>query len=235
MDRFSNQNVAKFLEENLESRKTKQSTEFCVRIFQDFCANRGETGDFAEFDLDKLCTLLSDFYANVRSTTGKFYSRSSIVAIRHGINRHLKWKGKQIDIVKDTLFMQANRVFVSMLKKTREVGKGHIDHKPVVTSSDLKKLYESDVFNTNTPHGLLHKVWFELQLYFCRRGRENMRELKVTDFRVMLGDSGQEYIKKITSEKTKNHQGTENAEDFSGGIMLSTGKYYTDLSVPYST
>ena len=51
-----------------------------------------------------------------------------------------------------------------------------------ICEEDLKKLYESDVFNQNSPETLQNKVFFEVMLYFCRRGRQNLRELKKTDF-----------------------------------------------------
>jgi len=73
-------------------------------------------------------------------------------------------------------------MFVCMCKDTCKKGKGTVDHKVSIEKADLERLYGSRVLDTTTPYGLLNKVWFELCLYFCRRGRENQRELKPSMF-----------------------------------------------------
>ena len=54
-------------------------------------------------------------------------------------------------------------------------------------------------------------------LYFCRRGRQNLRQLRKTDFSVNIDGSGARYICKITDELTKNRR--EDDEGFDGGVM----------------
>lgn len=66
---------------------------------------------------------------------------------------------------------------------------------------------------------LLHKVWFNIMLYFCRRGREGQRELRVHNFEVKSDDHGNKYIIQIGSEVTKNHQSDD--DGVSGGIMYA--------------
>ena len=57
-------------------------------------------------------------------------------------------------------------------------------------------------------------------LYFCRRGRQNLRQLKKTDFSVMTDGKGNKYVRKITDELTKNRR--ENDDGLDGGITLET-------------
>ena len=68
---------------------------------------------------------------------------------------------------------------------------------------DQKRLYESDVFNQNSPKTLQNKVFFEIMLYFCRRGRQNLRKLKKTDFSFCTDGKGARYVYKTTDELTK--------------------------------
>lgn len=234
--RFGQVPVDVFVEENLESRKTKETTEFAVRVLLEFLSsgrNRPMTAlELGMLSPGDLCSILQDFYANVRNSKGELYSKSSLLCIRHGISRHLKSKNVTFDITKDTQFAPANRVFMAMLRNTRAQGKGHVEHKPPVTPGDMRKLYtDSDVFDVHSPQGLLHKVWFEIQLYFCRRGRENLRELKATDFAVAFDDNGQKYIRKVTSERTKNHQGDKPDEDYAGGRMFATGNSFNSVVI----
>ena len=55
-------------------------------------------------------------------------------------------------------------------------------------------------------------------LYFCRRGRNNLRELIKTDFSFSTDRKGARYVCKTTDELTKNQQ--ENDEGFDGGVMF---------------
>jgi hypothetical protein len=48
---------------------------------------------------------------------------------------------------------------------------------------------------------------FEVILYFCRRGQENLHTLKVSDFEIKIGVDRYKSVQKITSELDKIHQG----------------------------
>ena len=54
-------------------------------------------------------------------------------------------------------------------------------------------------------------------LCFCRRGRQNQRQLKKSHFRVFKDASGKKYVDKVVDELTKNHR--ENDKEEEGGIM----------------
>ena len=111
-----------------------------------------------------------------------------------------------------------------MLKCVKAEGKGDVEHKPPISANDLKRRYQhATTLDQETPKGLSRKVWFELVLYFCRRGRENLRELTPSHFEVCRDDLGRKYVKKAKSERTKNPQGDSNEENLSGGRMYETG------------
>ena len=55
-------------------------------------------------------------------------------------------------------------------------------------------------------------------MHFCRRGRQNLRQLKKSDFSVMTDGNGRKYVQKTTDELTKNRR--ENDDVLDGGIML---------------
>ena len=105
-----------------------------------------------------------------------------------------------------------------MLKKN---GLAKVNHHPSITEEDLKKLYESEVFSLDNPVSLQHKVFFEVMLHFCRRGRENLRTLTVHDFALKKTVSGVDCFVKVTDELSKNHR--ENDENEEQAIMLATG------------
>ena len=62
-----------------------------------------------------------------------------------------------------------------VIKSQRRLGFHTVQHKPVITDNDMKKLQESGIFNIDKPRGLLYGAWFYITLYFCSRRREDQR------------------------------------------------------------
>ena len=59
--------------------------------------------------------------------------------------------------------------------------------------------------------------FFEEMLYFCRRGRQNLHQLKKTDFSFNKDSTRARYMCKTTDELTKNSP--EDEEGFDGCLM----------------
>lgn len=222
MSRFGNNNPVTFREKNLMSKKTKHATNFSMNLLNDFLQERSVNTDILSYSKEDLSRVLEDFYSNVRMKNGELYKKNSLLNIRQGIGRYLKEKGSNIDIITDPHFAKANSCFSSLLRMTRAEGKGAVVHHPALTVEDLKKLYGHHfIFNTNTPQGLLNKVVFEIMFYFCRRGQENLHNLRVQDFEI-INSNEQKYVQKVTSELSKNHQGITNEIEGTGGRMYAT-------------
>ena len=83
-----------------------------------------------------------------------------------------------------------------------EQGQAKVQHKPPILDDDLKKLYESGVFNSDHSKTLLNKVFFEIMLCFCRHGRQNLRQLKKADFEVHTDATGTKFVSKVRDELT---------------------------------
>ena len=86
----------------------------------------------------------------------------------------------------------------------------------------MQKLYQSNVFDINTPKGLQRKEFFEVTLYFCRGGQENLRELKKECFVIKKDPNGRKYSENIVDELTKNRRDSDEAHN--GIIIFATGK-----------
>ena len=57
-------------------------------------------------------------------------------------------------------------------------------------------------------------------LFFCRRGRQNLHQLKKTDFEIKVNSQGKRCVVKTTDELTKNHRAHDvQAEE--GGMMIA--------------
>lgn len=87
--------------------------------------------------------------------------------------------------------------------KLKQNGKGTSTHKPPLEVDDICTLYKS--FDLNVPADLQNKVFVDFMLYFCNRGRENLRDLTKSDFN-FHGTGENKYIS-LRDHSTKNHRG----------------------------
>jgi hypothetical protein len=70
---------------------------------------------------------------DARTKTGELYRGTSLKALRYGLNRYLKDPplNKKIDIIKDTSFNNANKLFQTAMKEIKQEGKGDVKHADV--------------------------------------------------------------------------------------------------------
>ena len=143
------------------------------------------------------------------------YARKAI-SIRYGLQKPLE-KFHGIYIINDPRFKAANDVFFATMVQIKKEGLGEVKHKEIISEKDLETLYSSDVFSVNSPKTLLNKVFFEIMLYFCNRGRENLRNTKKTDFVIREDCDGRRYVASTVARLTKNHQGQNVGDDDQNG------------------
>ena len=156
------------------------------------------------------------------------YSKNSLCSIRFALCRHFKQE-LNIDIIKDTEFNEANRIYEAQCVELKKQGLAKTEHKPPIADEDIKKLYRCGVFNTENPTTLQNKVFFEIMLFFCRRGRQNLRQLKKTDFEIKVNSQGKRCVLKTTDELTKNHRAHDvQAEE--GGMMIANDGPFCPVS-----
>ncbi|KAM3620045.1 uncharacterized protein V6R79_017442 [Siganus canaliculatus] len=184
------------LERNRLSENTRLATRYAVRIFREYLSEKAQSPDFETLDKEALCAMLRSFYAEARSKSGQLYSKSSLISIRSSLNRYLNEPPycRTLDLTKDPELRSANQTLSAVIRRLEEQGAGPVVQKQAITRTDLRKLYESSVFNINTPVGLLNKVWFETCMYFCTRGRENQRELEEDSFGLAIDEDGRKFV-----------------------------------------
>lgn len=183
-------------ERNRLSENTRLATRYAVRIFREYLREKAQSPDFESLNKEALCAVLRSFYAEARSKSGQLYSKSSLISIRSSLNRYLNEPPycRTLDLTKDPELRSANLALAAVIRRLEEQGAGPVVQKQAITRSDLRKLYESSVFNTDTPFGLLNKVWFETCMYFCTRGRENQRELEEDSFGLAIDEDGRKFV-----------------------------------------
>ncbi|KAK3086405.1 hypothetical protein FSP39_017969 [Pinctada imbricata] len=203
----------------LNAQKTLKANRGAAKLFKEYLSEKGSDPDFENFAESVIDQKLSQFYMDLRKTDGEKYKVNSMESIRHGINRYLRSPpfNKTFDIIKDGSFGESNQNFKAVLAELKRVGKGSVTHHAAISEADLQKLYNSLHMSTDTPQGLYNKVQFDIRLYFCRRGNENMCTMSKETFRVRTDEnSGKKYVEKAVDELTKNHRFDKEA---SSGVM----------------
>ena len=126
--------------------------------------------NFTNIHKSKLNDVLRKFYVEIRKQDGSCYCKASLVVLRFGIQRLIKELDISINIIEVQEFFATKEVLKAQCVFLKKEGLGKSTHKPPIMEEDMQKLYQSNVFNINTPKGLQKKVFFEVMLYFCRRG-----------------------------------------------------------------
>ena len=116
--------------------------------------------------------------------------------------------------MRDVEFKEANVLFGRVCDNLEGCGKGKVDHHDEIEPEDLVKLYSC--FDITTPTGLQEKVWFDLCLQLCWRGRENMKSMTRETFAVATDASGRKFVYEVEDEADKNHDAHENSFDTIG-------------------
>lgn len=166
------------------------------------------------------------FYAEAKTKGGDDYSRATLLSLRNGIERYRNSApyNKGLTIANNPKFKKSNIILNAKIKSLKMEGKEKAKHKSTIEEDDLSLLQSSGVFLLSNPLSMLRNVWFNITLYWCRRGREGQRALTKNSFVFFQDASGDEYVTMVHNEVSKNHPGGVNDhESFeSQGRMYKT-------------
>ncbi|XP_068590801.1 uncharacterized protein KIAA1958-like [Cebidichthys violaceus] len=188
-----------------ESKLTKKQTLWAVNCFAGWLESQGLQMDLPTVEKTELNGLLRHFYGSVRNGKGELYGIASYIALRAGLNRYFKEPpvSRPVSLMKDAEFSSANKVFSGVLKKIRKSGRDVTLHHRALSPRDIRTLRHSRAMDTGTPRGLLNKVWFDIQVYFGRRGKQANRNLKPDSFAIRKDKRGLRYCSSFCGDETK--------------------------------
>ena len=97
-------------------------------------------------------------------------------------------------------FSQSKAMFEAICVDLKRSGMGNVAHKPVIEEEDLQRIrsYFSSWEINNVI--LLQKVWLDLMLHCCRRGREGLRDLTKDSYSVDKDGNGTKFIVKLQAQ-----------------------------------
>ncbi|XP_059199538.1 uncharacterized protein LOC131979533 [Centropristis striata] len=187
------------------SKLTKKQTTWAVNCFLGWMETQGLQVDLATAEKTELNGMLRHFYGSVRNSKGELYGIASYIALRAGLNRYFKEPPvcRSVCLMRDSEFTSANKVFLGVLRKIRKSGRDRSSHHQALSPDDIRILRHSRAMDTSSPKGLLNKVWFDIQVYFGRRGKQANRDLKPDSFVIRKDDRGLRYCTLNFGDETR--------------------------------
>jgi hypothetical protein len=189
------------------SKSTKKVVQKAKQTFENFLVANGHPAAFDNFSKGEPNEHLRLSFANIKKKPEKdgvvaeLNKKNTFTSLKYGVGKYIK-ETMGFDINEDPEFSSSIQVYEAMLKKLKQSGLGATSHYPPVSEEDFEKLYSDHrVFNFDTPVGLQCKVWFEIMFYFCRRGQENLRDMKMDTFSIKTDSSRKRFVFQATRRK----------------------------------
>ena len=193
--------------ESRRSDSTNRVIKSAEATFREFVSAKGvNLADLANSNTS-LDSIVKEFFLTVKRQDGEGYKSKTLHSLKYGVKHFiLKELGK--DIGDEGTFSQTCEAFKVAIHQAKKDGRGSINHKPVMTDGDRQKLrqYQQD---HSSPVKLQQKVFTDIMFHFCRRGRENLREISTDWFEFKNDENGVEYVT-MRDELDKNHRGCDN-------------------------
>ena len=201
--------------------KTKEATDFRLRIFSSFCKENDQNVDLTTCSPKDLNDILCRFYIGMRTLQGDYYMKATYLAARAALSRYFVTvlHRAECNVFRNPVFKQSNVVLDGVLKKKKAVGlELKPEHKAAICMEDLVKLnsYFEDVLDAADPVKLTYflLVSSHLTLHFAFRGAEVQIQLKKQDIVFEVDRTGKEYVTLKRDFVTKNCAGGVDGREF---------------------
>ena len=136
---------------------------------------------------DQLADYLKDFYTTIKPPVDE--SSPTLKWIRQGLHLYFQ-KSYDIDILADEAFAHANAVFDITLKQAPR----RTCHRLRIEFDILKRIYMGPAMGLDHPEKLQNKVFFDVNLYICNKGKEFLRVMTKDDFVVSTDNDGRRFV-----------------------------------------
>jgi integrase len=202
---------------NSYSKNTHYATNETVNLLRQFYTQQPATSNQPQFDnltSDQMNSVLEKFYLSCKTRKDEDYKSTTWKTLRQNLRRALK-ESHRYDIINDHEFDSGNKVFKNKMRFLKSVGKGYIKHHDDISENDTQLVIKT--LNIDNPVELQLLMWFYLQLYFARRGQENLHNQLKDHYEVKI-INGMKCIIQAKDELSKNHREND-TEKISGSII----------------
>ena len=160
---------------------TARATSTWLRVVSEYREEKGVGLSFATCTAEELAAFLERFYAEVKPKKQGECSKSSYLAARAAIQRHLRIVKRPFNIFSDEPFAQANKVLDCVLKRHKKMGlERQTKHKDPISGEDLAKVSADfdDVLENPTPTKVTEYFRLALQAFHVTSIRKLKKKKK---------------------------------------------------------
>lgn len=190
---------AKVTMEEVEACKKKPSCKntdksqlwaFCV--FQSWISNQGNSDNEIQYDesdlfvddSERVCSMMCKFIIEARQRNGNPYCPKTLLQLATNLQSYaLKENPNSCRFMdsKNPAYKPFHNALNNISKRLLSDGIGATKNQArVVTPDEENKLWEKGTIGTHSPNALLNAIFFYCGMYFCLRGGEEHRELKMS-------------------------------------------------------
>lgn len=199
---------------NINSENSKKQEKRAVENFNSFLKAKNVTiSDNLVNDTGRLDIYLEEYLCTIRKSDGGKLKSGSLHAMRYALNR-MFIREHNCDITDKTKFPKSSLIMKSLVVDLKKEGLGSVTHYKKINNGDVAKIYES--LDHKVPQQLQWLLFFIIQLFFCRRGRENIEKFSKATFQIATDENGRRYIYQAIDEFTKNHRESDTEMSIGG-------------------
>ena len=206
--------------QNFTTESTKRQDKMAYHMLLDFLNLHGYILNDLVQSLSQLDGVIAQFFASLRKKNGTKMKTNYFNSIKYALNRKL-YEVYKIKITDAKVFGECDAVCKAVLKDLKKCGHGCVNHFEQMPTEDIDLVI--CLLDQLSPVQLQWLVFIYIQLYFCRRGQENIHMFTKTTF--MVGTmNGRRFIYQAKDEYTKNHTEMELTSKKSAKIYDDRGK-----------
>ncbi|XP_033880983.2 uncharacterized protein LOC117415117 isoform X2 [Acipenser ruthenus] len=222
------------VEDDRTDKATQKQTKWAIKIFKEWLANEKKPTIFEHLPDEEINDLLYSFYPSVKKQTGEHFGKSSLTALRLGINRHLRDPpySRQLSLMTGKPFLTSNQKFLGLLKQLETENKGMLSHHAPLQPGDFKKLIETGVLGVDNPLALQRYVWMTLALHFAVRTAEHLHRMTKNTFAISVDKAGVQYLHFSCSPTQKTSEARMYAQPGNPMCPLKAYQLYTSKLHP---
>lgn len=213
-----------------ENENTAKATALWLRVVTEFRREKSLDICFATCTAEEFNEFLCRFYMELKpKKSDTEYARSSYLAARSALQRHVRVLKRPFDLYKGEAFFKSNQVLDAFLVKKKKDGKEpQVNHKQPLTDEDLARTekYFEGVLTADDPRKLTQYCWFVMTVHFCLRGQELQASMRKEDL-VFEEVDGKPSVRLTTDFLSKNCPGGIKGREFATAGRI-TAPYQVD-------
>ena len=206
---------------------TLKDTKYCLGIWDEWTAARQEhTATYippmATMSAAELSSWLTRFILEARKKNGDPYPPNTLYHIVMGLVRHLRWSGRNIDVLKDKEFANFRASLDAEMKRLQSTGLGSTKRQAeVISVQEEDILWQQGLLSDSSPQVLLDAMVFYCGMYFALRSDKEHRQLRHDPCQIeVVEDAGQRAYLKYTEDISKNNPGGLKGQKLKAKVVI---------------